>query len=109
MVLSIVYFLLPAVPVVISDIQLPPCLQNATTLDIRSGFPRPNVFFYKGTELIFPGVAPFNNFKSVDGENDTLKLTVTQQADSGDYLCKAKNGDVVVGQSPPKSVMFCSK
>ena len=113
--MSIVYFLFPAVPVNISDIQLlssPPCLLNGTTVDIQcvvSGFPRPNIFFYKGTEQIFPGVAPFSNFKSVDGENDTVKLTVTQQADSGDYLCKAKSEDGVVGQSPPKSLMFCSK
>ena len=105
----------PAVPVVVSDVQLPSgptCLVNGTTVEIRcviSGFPQPNVFFYKGTEQIFPGVAPFNNFESVNGENDTVKLTVTQQADSGDYFCKAKNGSVVVGESPPKSLMFCSK
>ena len=115
MVLSTVYILFPAVPGNVSDIQLPsgpPCFVNGTTVDIRcviSGFPRPNVFFYKETEQIFPGVAPFNNFESVDGENDTVKLTVTQQADSGDYLCKAKNEDGVVGESPPKSLMFCSK
>ena len=104
-----------AVPVVVSDLQLassPPCLLNGTAVDIRcvvSGFPRPNVFFYKGTDQIFPGVAPFNNFKSVDGENDTIRLTVTQQADSGNYLCKAKSGDDVVGQNASKSLMFCSK
>ena len=115
MSLSTVYILFPAVRFNVTDIQLPsspPCLLNGTTVDIRcvvSGFPRPNVFFYKETEQIFPGVAPFNNFKSVDGENDTVKLTVTQQADSGDYLCKAENEDGEVGESPTKSLMFCSK
>ena len=109
------FFLFPAVPGDVSDIQLPSsplCLVNGTTVDIQcvvSGFPRPNVFFYKETEQIFPGVAPFINFESVDGENDTVKLTVTQQEDSGDYLCKAKRGDVVVGESPTKRLMFCSK
>ena len=44
----------------------------------------------------------------MDGENDTVKLTVTQQADSGEYLCKAmdKREDNVVGQSLPK--VLCS-
>ena len=108
MVLSIVYFLFPAVPVVISDIQFPLCLQNVTAVDIRCVISQPNVFFYKETEQIFPGIAPFNNFEAVNGEND-VKLTVTQQADSGDYLCKAKRGDVVVDESSTKSLMFCSK
>ena len=60
-------------------------------------------------EQITPGQGSFSNFQTVDGGFDTIRLTMAQQTDGGDYVCEARRGSVEVNQSRPVELVFCSK
>ena len=96
-----------AVPVVITELQVPSCLMNGTLVCVNSGFPRPEIVFFRGAEQITPGVAPFDRFEQVFF--DTLRLSGARQADCGDYSCEARMEGNVLTQSPTKELKCCSK
>ena len=94
----------------ITELQVPSCLLNGTSVNIQCvsfGFPRPEIVFFRGTEQITPGVAPFNRFEQVFF--DTLRLSGARQADCGDYSCEARMGSNVLTRSPTEKLMCCSK
>ena len=105
----------PAVPVVITRLQIssnPYCLLNGTSVNIKcvnSGFPRPEIIFFRGTQQITPGQGSFSNFERVEGEFDTVRLTTARQEDGGDYVCVARMGSSELDQSQPNTLVFCSK
>ena len=106
-------FLFPAVPVVITELRIssgPRCLLNGTFVDIQcvnSGFPRPEIFFFRGVEQITPGVAPFTHFVQVSF--DTMKLLGPQPWDGENYVCEARIGNIQLSLSRPKKLVYCSK
>ena len=106
-------FLFPAVPVVITELQLfsgPNCLPSETSVDIQCvnfGLPRPEIIFFRGAEQITPRVAPFTNFEQVSF--DTMRLSGAQPWDGGDYVCVAKTGNLHLDRSQPKRLVYCSK
>ena len=90
---------------VIIELEVPSCLLSGTSVDIQCvhfGFPRPEIFFFRGAERIIPGVAPFDRFEQVF--YDTLRLSGASQADCGDYSCGARMGSNVT-----KKLTCCSK
>ena len=105
--------LFPIVPVVITELQIssdPRCLLNETSVDIQCvnfGFPRPEIVFFLDTELINPGQANSTRFTQVS--YDTVRLTVVQQGDGGDYVCEARMETNEVNRSQPERLLFCSK
>ena len=107
--------MVPAVPVVITKIQLLStlhCLLNGTSVNIEcvnSGFPRPEIVFLRGTEQITPGNGSFSNFEAVEGKFDTVRLTTALQEDGGDYVCVARMGNNELDRSQPNTLVFCSK
>ena len=106
-------FLFPAVLVVITELRISSgsrCLLNGTFVDIQcvnSGFPRPEIFFFRGVEQITPGVAPFTNFVQVS--SDTMKLLGPQPWDGENYVCEARIGNIQISLSQPKNLVYCSK
>ena len=105
----------PAVPVAIIQLQIssiPLCLLNGTSVNIKcvnSGFPRPEIVFFRGTEQITPGQGDFSNFERVEEEFDTVRLTTARQKDGGDYVCVARIGNSELDRSQPNTLVFCSK
>ena len=101
--------------VVITALQVssgPNCLLSGSEVDIQCvnfGLPRPEIIFFRGTEQITPGQGEFSNFQTVDGEFDTIKLTMAQQTDGGDYVCEARRGSIELNRSRPVELVFCSK
>ena len=90
----------------------PRCLLSGTSVDIQCvnfGFPRPEIIFFRGTEQITPGQGEFTNFQTVNGRFDTIRLTMAQQMDGGDYVCEARRGSVELNRSRPVELVFCSK
>ena len=90
----------------------PNCLLSGTSVDIQCvnfGLPRPEIIFFRGTEQITPGQGTFSNFQTVDGRFDTIRLTMAQQTDGGDYVCEARMGSVELNRSRPVELVFCSK
>ena len=90
----------------------PRCLLSGTSVDIQCvnfGFPRPEIVFFRGTEQITPGQGRFSNFQTVDGRFDTIRLTLAQVTDGGQYVCEARMGNSVLNQSRPVELVFCSK
>ena len=86
------------------------CLLNGTSVDIQCvnfGFPRPEIVFSQDTELITPSQGNFTSFTQVS--YDTVRLTMIQQGDGGDYVCEARMGTNVLNQSQPERLVFCSK
>ena len=86
------------------------CLLNGTSVDIQCvnfGFPRPEIIFFKDTELITPGQGNFTRFTQVS--YDTVRLTMIQQGDGGDYVCEARMGTNELNRSQPERLVFCSK
>ena len=108
-------FVIPIVSVVITALQVSSgsnCLLSGTSVDIQCvnfGFPRTQIVFFRGTEQITPGQGSFYNFQTVDGRFDTIRLTMAQQMDSGDYVCEARRGIVELNRSRPVPLVFCSK
>ena len=104
-----------AVPVVISQLQISSgshCLLNGTSVNIQcvnSGFPRPEIIFFRGTQQITPGTGSFSNFEAVEGEFDTVRLTTAQQEDGGEYVCVARMRSTELDRSLPNTLLFCSK
>ena len=107
--------MLSAVPVVISQLQISSgshCLLNGTSVNfkcVNSGFPRPEIIFFRGTQQIIPGEGRFSNFEAVEGEFDTVRLTAAGQKDGGEYVCVARMGNSELDRSQPKTLVFCSK
>ena len=107
--------LFPVVPVVITQLQIsssPHCLLNGTSVNIKcvnSGFPRPEIVFFRETQEITPGNGNFSNFERVEGEFDTVKLTTARQEDGGDYACVARSGSNELDRSQPNTLVLCSK
>ena len=108
-------FVIPIVPVVITELQVssgPRCLLNGTSVDIHCvnfGLPRPEIVFFRGASEITPGQGEFSNFQTVDGRFDTVRLTMVQHSDGGDYVCEARRGSNELNRSRPVPLMFCSK
>ena len=108
-------FMLFAVPVVISQLQISSgshCLLNGTSVNIQcvnSGFPRPEIIFFRGTQQITPGTGSFSNFEAVEGEFDTVRLTTAQQEDGGEYVCVARMRNTELDRSLPNTLLFCSR
>ena len=72
----------------------PRCLLSGISVDIQCvnfGFPRPEIIFFKGTKQIIPGVGSFDHFLQVS--YDTVRLSMTQADDGGDYFCEARMGN----------------
>ena len=105
----------PAVPVVISQLQIssgPHCLLNGTSVNIKcinSGFPRPEIVFFKETQQITPGQGSFSNFERVERKFDTVRLTTARQEDVGDYTCVARTGSTELDRSQSETLVLCSK
>ena len=59
--------------------------------------------------MITPGQGDFSNFETVDGKFDTVRLTMAQQTDDGDYVCEARMGSVELNRSRPVRLVYCSK
>ena len=107
MILTLLMFVIPIVPVVITELCSPRCLLNETSVDIlcvNFGFPRPEIIFFQDTELITPGQGNFTRFTQVS--YDTVRLTMIQQGDGGDYVCEARMGTNDFVRS---RLVFCSK
>ena len=88
----------------------PRCLLNETSVDfqcVNFGFPQPEIIFFQDTELITPGQGNFTRFTQVS--YDTVRLTMIQQEDGGDYVCEARMGTSELSQSQPERLVFCSK
>ena len=88
----------------------PRCLLNETSVDLQCvnfGFPRPEIIFFQDTELITPGQGNFTRFTQVS--YTTVRLTMIQQSDGGDYVCEARMGTIELDQSRPERLVFCSK
>ena len=88
----------------------PHCLLNETSVDIQCvnfGFPRPEIIFFQNAELITPGHRNTTRFTQVS--YDTVRLTMIQQGDGGDYVCKTRMGTNELNQSQPERLVFCSK
>ena len=88
----------------------PHCLLSGSSVDIQCvnfGFPRPEVIFFQDTELITPDQGNFTRFTQVS--YDTVRVSVVQQDDSGDYVCEARIGTNEFNQSRPERLVFCSK
>ena len=106
-------FLFPVVLVVITELQISSgsrCLLSGSSVDIQcvnSGFPRPEIFFFRGVEQITPGVAPFTNFVQVSF--DTMRLLGPQPWDGESYVCEARIGNIQLSLSQPKNFVYCSK
>ena len=109
----LMFFFFPTVPLVVTELWIssgPHCLLNGTSVDIQCvnfGLPRPEIIFFQDTELITPGQGNFTRFTQVS--YDTVRLTMIQQGDGGDYVCEARMGTNVLNQSQPESLVFCSK
>ena len=89
---------------------VPRCLLNGTSVDIQCvnfGFPRPEIFFIKGTEQITSGVGSFDHFEQVSF--DTVRLSMAQPDDGGDFFCEARMGNNQLNRSQPKTLVYCSK
>ena len=90
--------LFSAVPVVVTQLQIssvPHCLLNGTSVNIKcvnSGFPRPEIVFFRGTEQITPGNGNFSNFERLERKFDTIRLKTARKEDVGDYICVARTG-----------------
>ena len=106
-------FLFPTVPVVITELRLSSgsrCLLSGTFVDIQCvnfGFPRPEIFFFRGAQQITPGVAPFTNFEQVSF--DTMRLLGPQPWDGESYVCEARIWNIHLSLSQPKNLVYCSK
>ena len=90
----------------------PRCLLSGTSVDIQCvnfGFPRPQIVFFRGTEQITPGQGRFSNFQTVEERFDTVRLTMAQQIDGGDYVCEARRGNSELNRSRPVELVICSK
>ena len=88
----------------------PHCLLNETSVDIlcvNFGLPRPEIVFFQDTKLITPGQGNTTRFTQVS--YDTVRLTMIQQGDGGDYVCEARMGTNELNQSQPEMLVFCSK
>ena len=111
--MTLLMFVIPIVPVVITELWIssgPHCLLNATSVDIQCvnfGFPRPEIIFFQDTELITPDQGNFTRFKQVS--YDTVRLTMIQQEDGGDYVCEDRMVTNELNQSQPERLVFCSK
>ena len=97
---------------IITELRIPNanCLRDGSQVDIQcvnSGFPRPEIVFFKGTERITPGQGNFGRFTVQSF--DTLRLTGVQEADAGDYVCEARMGTNELNRSRPERLVFCSK
>ena len=94
----------------ITELQFSTCLLNGSSVDLKCvlfGFPRPQIFFFQGTEQIVPGEGNFSHFKKVSF--DTVRLTMAQLADRRDYVCVARMGSVELNRSRPETPALCSK
>ena len=113
MILTLLMFVIPVVPVVITELWISSgfhCLLNETSVDIQCvnfGFPRPEIIFFQDTELITPSQGNFTRFTQVS--YDTVRLTMIQQGDGGDYVCEARMGTNDLNRSQPERLAFCSK
>ena len=74
---------------------------------VNTGFPRPLITFSRGTLDVTPSAAPFEHFQQL--QFDTLNLTMVQQADQAEYVCRASSGGTELDRSPPINLQFCSK
>ena len=107
--------LFSAVPVVITRLEVssgPRCLLSGTSVDIQCvnfGLPRPEIVFFRGALQITPGQGIFSNFERVANKFDTIRLTVAQQTDNGQYVCEARDGSRQLNRSLPVDLVFCSK
>ena len=64
-------------------------------------------YLFQGTKQIIPGVGSFDHFLQVS--YDTVRLSMTQADDGGDYFCEARMGNNQLNQSQPKTLVYCSK
>ena len=88
------------------------CLLSGTSVDIQCvnfGFPRSQIVFFRGKEQIIPGQGSFSNFEAVEGKFDTVRLTMVQVIDGGDYVCEARMGNNELTRSRPVRLVYCSK
>ena len=88
------------------------CLLSGTSVDIQCvnfGFPRSQIVFFRGKEQITPGQGSFSNFEAVEGKFDTVRLTMVQVMDGGDYVCEARMGNNKLNRSRPVRLVYCSK
>ena len=93
-----------------TKLQFSTCLLNGTSVDLMCvyfGFPQPQIVFFQGTEQITPGEGNFSHFKQVSF--DTVRLTMPLEADSRDYVCVARMGNVELNRSRPEIPALCSK
>ena len=74
---------------------------------VNSGFPRPEIVFFQGTEQITPSQGRFTHFTQVS--YDTVRLSEAQEEESGNYTCEAKREGVELNQSLPVRLLVCSK
>ena len=74
---------------------------------VNFGFPRPEIVFFQGTERITPAQGNFIRFTQVS--YDTVRVSMVQQGDDGDYVCEARMGTNELNQSQPERLVFCSK
>ena len=101
----------PTVPVIISQLRITSsanCLLSGTSVDIQcvnSGFPRPEIVFFHGTQRITTGEG--SRFTQLSF--DTVRLTRAQQTDNGQYVCEARDGNLQLNRSQPRDLVFCSK
>ena len=72
---------------------------------VNSGFPRPEIVFFQGTERITTGEG--SRFTQVSF--DTVRLSNARLTDDGDYVCEARMGNNVLNRSQPRELVFCSK
>ena len=74
---------------------------------VNSGFPRPEIVFFQGTEQITPSQGCFTRFEQVS--YDTVRLSEVQEEDSGNYTCEARREGVELNRSLPGRLLVCSK
>ena len=72
---------------------------------VNSGFPRPEIVFFQGTQRITTGEG--SHFTQVS--YDTVRLREAQQTDGGQYVCEARDGSRLINRSQPVDLVFCSK
>ena len=93
-----------------TELQFSTCLLNGSSVDLKCvyfGFPQPQIVFFQGTEQIIPGEGNFSHFKQVSF--DTVRLSTALEADSRDYVCVARMGNVELNRSRPETPALCSK
>ena len=122
--------LFPVVPVVITQLQIsssPHCLLNGTSVNIKcvnSGFPRPEIVFFRGTQQITLREGNFSNFERVhnkkqivvphsSAESTSRLLRSLHVSDISGYLivstkvlCHDITCESIPG-SPPSVFIFC--